>query len=67
MIELVLTVCTIAHPETCVDQRMLFDQDNTPQECMASAPPYIAKWAAGHRKWFVRKWKCRYPRVEKDT
>ncbi len=67
MIELVLTVCAVAQPNTCVDQHLLFDSDNTPRQCMISAPPFIAQWSDQHREWFVQRWKCQYPMVEKDT
>jgi hypothetical protein len=67
MMELILTVCAVAHPGTCVDQHMLFDQDSTPKQCMMSAPPYLAHWGEEHRQWFIQRWKCQYPKGEKDT
>ena len=68
MIELVLTVCALAQPNTCVDEHMLFDSDNTLRQCMMSAPPFIAKWGTEHPEWTVQRWKCQYPkRDEKDT
>jgi hypothetical protein len=67
MMELILTVCAVAHPNACVDQHMLFDQDSTPKQCMMSAPPYIARWGDQHRQWFIRRWKCQYPKGEKDA
>jgi hypothetical protein len=67
MMELILTVCAVAHPDVCVDQHMLFDQDSTPRQCMMSAPPYIARWGDQHRQWFIRRWKCQYPKGEKDA
>jgi hypothetical protein len=67
MIELVLTVCVMAQPSTCRDQRLLFDSDRTLMQCMMSAPPTIAQWGAQHPDWFVRRWQCRYPKKdEKD-
>ncbi len=67
MIELVLTVCAVAQPNLCLDQHLLFNSDNTPRQCMMSAPPFVARWADQHREWFVQRWKCQYPKVEKDT
>jgi hypothetical protein len=67
MIELVLTVCAVAQPTTCMDRRLLFDSENTPRQCMMSAPPHIARWADQHREWFVQRWKCQYPKGEKDA
>ncbi len=67
MIELVLTVCAAAHPVTCVDQRVLFQQDSSPRQCTMSAPPFIAQWGDRHREWFVQRWKCQYPKGEKEV
>jgi hypothetical protein len=67
MIELVLTVCALAHPESCREEHLLFDSDNTPRQCMMMAPPFIAKWGDQHREWIIQRWKCQYPKVEKDT
>ena len=67
MMELVLTVCAVAQPSACLDQRMLFDQNSTPRQCMMSAPPFIARWAGQHRQWFIRSWKCQYPKGDKDA
>lgn len=67
MIELVLTVCVAAHPDRCRDEHMLFDRDYTPRQCMMSAPPFVAQWGGQHPEWFVQRWKCQYPKAEKDT
>jgi hypothetical protein len=67
MIELVLTVCAAAHPAVCVDQRTLFAQDSTPRQCMMSALPFVAQWGEGHRGWLVQRWKCQYPKGDKDA
>lgn len=64
MIELVMTVCIVAQPATCRDQRVLLDPDSgaTPMQCMMSAQPTIAQWGSEHPNWFVQRWKCQYPR-----
>ncbi|MGO9545543.1 MAG: hypothetical protein ACLPPF_12220 [Rhodomicrobium sp.] len=64
MIELVMTVCIVAQPATCRDQRVLFDEDTTPMQCMMTAQPTIAQWGTEHPKWFVQRWKCRAPRKD---
>ncbi len=66
MLELVLTVCAVAQPSTCRDQRVLLDSDTTPWQCTMSAPPFIAKWGSEHPDWFVQRWTCQYPKKEKD-
>jgi hypothetical protein len=67
MIELVLTVCVVVHPDRCRDEHMLFEADNSPRQCMMSAPPFIAKWGVQHSEWFVQRWKCQLPKGEKDA
>ncbi len=67
MIELVLTVCALAQPTACRDQHLLFESDNTPRQCMTIAPPFIAQWGEEHPEWFVQRWRCQYPKAEKDT
>ena len=68
MIELVLTVCAMAEPATCRDQRVQFEADLTPLQCMMNAQPTIARWGTEHPRWFVQRWKCRYPKKgEKET
>ncbi len=62
MIELVLTVCIVTQPETCRDQRLLFDTGATPMQCMMNAQPTVAQWGSEHPKWFVQRWKCQFPR-----
>jgi hypothetical protein len=67
MIELVLTVCVLANPNECRDQRLLFESDKSLMQCMMSAPPFIAQWGDKHPEWFVQRWKCQYPgKGEKD-
>ncbi|MGA7325817.1 MAG: hypothetical protein WBX25_15340 [Rhodomicrobium sp.] len=62
MIEIVMTVCIVAQPATCRDQRVLFDENTTPWQCMKNAQSYIAQWGSEHPTWFVQRWKCQYPR-----
>ncbi len=62
MIELVMTVCIVAQPATCRDQKVLLDATNTPFQCMMNAQPTIAQWGTEHPKWFVQRWKCQMPR-----
>lgn len=61
MLELVLTVCILAHPEKCVEQRILFESSGSLRQCTMSAPPILAQWGDQHREWFIQRWKCQYP------
>jgi hypothetical protein len=62
MIELVITACIVAQPESCQDQRVLLDQDTSAWQCVMNAQPTIAQWGAEHPKWFVQSWKCQLPK-----
>jgi hypothetical protein len=61
MIELVLTVCALSHPELCQDQRIPFEADISLWQCAKNAPPQIARWAVDHPDWRVASWRCDYP------
>jgi hypothetical protein len=64
MIELVMTVCITAQPSTCRDQRVLFEENATPQQCMMNARGAVAQWGTEHPNWFVQRWKCQVPRKD---
>lgn len=59
MIILALVACLNGAPDQCRDFQFTFVADAaTPQQCMMFGQPEIAKWAALHPKWKVRRWKC---------
>jgi hypothetical protein len=61
MLELVLTVCAMTQPNTCRNERLLFESDASLMQCTMNAPPFIAQWGDKHPEWLVRRWKCQYP------
>jgi len=61
MIELILTVCTLAAAERCSETRLQFASEETPAECAMNAPPYIAAWSEQHPGARVVRWRCAYP------
>jgi hypothetical protein len=67
LIELVLTVCTIAQPAACEDQHLEFASSGSLAQCTMAAPPYIAKWIGEHPKWTAVRWHCDYPGKNKDS
>lgn len=68
LIELVLTVCAIAHPAVCEEQHLQFASAGSLTQCAMAAPPYIAQWISDHPKWTAVRWHCAYPgRGGKDT
>ncbi len=62
LIELVITVCAIAAPTNCHEAHLQFAWSGSPQQCVMSAPPYIARWIGEHPKWNAVRWRCEYPR-----
>jgi hypothetical protein len=66
-IELVLTVCTLAHPAVCDERRLLFaSETGSPRGCMMQALPFIAKWSGEHPNLLVSRWRCVTPGAEGD-
>jgi len=61
LIELVLTVCAIAHPAVCEEQHLQFASTGSLTQCAMAAPPYIAQWIEQHPKWTAVRWHCEYP------
>lgn len=65
LMELVLTVCSLAQPAQCQEQNLTFvDQGQSLMQCAMSAPPTIAEWVNHHPTRFVVKWRCSYPERE---
>jgi hypothetical protein len=60
LLELVITVCTVAHPTLCEDQRPGTRARNA-QQCAMAAPPHRAQWIGEHPKWMAVRWHCEYP------
>ena len=44
LIELIVTVCALSLPSQCEDQHFSFLADMSLNQCVMSAPPYIAQW-----------------------
>jgi hypothetical protein len=61
LIELVVTVCTIAQPTACQDEHLQFAGSASLRQCTMAAPPYIAQWIGEHPKWHAVRWHCEYP------
>lgn len=61
LVELILTVCTLTQPESCVERHLSFVDEGSLMQCMTQAPPAIAEWAYSHPGRKVVKWRCNYP------
>ncbi|HTV32893.1 MAG TPA: hypothetical protein VME69_07285 [Methylocella sp.] len=61
LVELILTVCSLAQPASCEEQRLSLMDEGTLMQCMTNAPPVIAEWAGSHPGRLVTRWRCCYP------
>jgi hypothetical protein len=60
MIEIALTVCLIAEPSRCKEERVTALAENaTPFQCMRYGQLEAVKWSESHLKWNVKRWTCR--------
>ena len=60
-IQLVMTVCLVAAPAECEEQRTQFTSQSSVYQCMFEAPLFIAQWTGEHPRWTVIKWRCAPP------
>ena len=56
LLQLVITVCAIAHATLCEDQRLQYASGVSLRQCAMGAAPYIAQ----HPKWVAVRWHCEY-------
>jgi hypothetical protein len=61
LIELIITVCSIAHPGQCDDKHLQFASQESLRSCMSNAPPFMAQWIGDHPDVRIVKWRCAYP------
>ena len=69
MIELILSVCMIGQPDVCKDVHLTYSAANlTPYQCLMRGQPEMAKWAEGHPKWQIQRYRCgRVRTAERDA
>jgi hypothetical protein len=60
ILELVMTVCTVANLNLCEDKRIRLEANASVMQCMLSAQPTMAQWAADNPDWKVMRWSCEY-------
>lgn len=56
MIDLVLTVCLLAAPADCREERMPFDGPIF--ACAMAGQFTAAEWISRHPKWRIERWAC---------
>jgi len=64
LIAIVFTVCALAHPDQCEEQRLQYVWNGSLRECVMSAQPYIAQWIGEHPSWGVKNFHCEYPHTK---
>jgi len=64
LVELILTVCTLAQPAACEERRLAFVDSGSLRQCLTQAPPKIAEWSMAHPGRRVVRWRCGYPGAE---
>jgi hypothetical protein len=57
MIELVLTVCLLASPGSCREERSDFAGASM-VDCMMRGQFYAARWLAEHPAYSLTRWRC---------
>lgn len=57
MIELVLTVCLLASPVSCREERPDFAGGSV-LSCMTQGQFYAARWLAEHPAYSISRWRC---------
>ncbi len=64
LIELIMTVCSLAHPDVCEDKHIQFVDQGSLRQCMFDAEPVMAQWVGQHPNEQIVKWRCTYPDME---
>lgn len=69
MLELILTACLLASPDTCKDVRLTIIEQRsvTPQQCFQYGQLELVKWIESNPTWKVTKWKCQVAKKEIDS
>lgn len=62
-VNLILTVCLVAHPGKCRDETLVFERRGDVMGCMFLAQSEIVKWSAEHPALAIKKWRCALPDV----
>ncbi len=66
-IAIVFTVCALAEPDRCEEQRLDYAAEGSLRQCVMSAQPYLAQWIGEHPKWRIKDYHCEYPHMREKT
>jgi hypothetical protein len=61
LIAIVFTVCALAQPDQCQEERIAYASQGSLKECVMSAQPYLAQWIDEHPTWGIKRFHCEYP------
>jgi hypothetical protein len=61
LVNLVMTVCLVASPGKCREEKLTFERRGDLMTCMFLAQSEIVKWSTEHPALSVKKWKCAFP------
>lgn len=64
LIAIIVTVCAVAQPQQCEEQRLEYSWHGSLKQCVMTAQPYIAQWIGEHPKWSVKNFHCEYPHMK---
>jgi len=67
VIAIVFTVCALAQPEQCQEQRLEYASGASLRQCVMSAQPYLAEWVGEHPKWSIKNYHCEYPHMKEKA
>lgn len=66
-VAIVFTVCALAHPDRCEEQRIEYVWHGTLGECAQGAQPYLAQWIGEHPNWTIKEYHCEASHKEEKT
>jgi hypothetical protein len=64
VVDLIVIVCSIATPNACREEHLLFQMQGSLRGCMVQAQPYLAQWIGDHPNLLVVRWRCEWPDSE---
>jgi hypothetical protein len=64
MIDLIIVVCSLAHPDACQEKHLLFEAHGPLYACMWEAQPYLAQWIGEHPDLRIASFRCDWPEHE---
>ena len=67
LIAIVFTVCALAQPSQCQEQRIEYAWQGSLRQCVMEAQPYLAEWVGEHPKWSIKSYHCEYPHMKEKA